>query len=286
MINIQAYFNKSFKYRNLHTKLKSRILLILFGLIIASLLIVSLVTIYKLFWEQPQYVYVKVKVGQGYWWAATVKPDIWIVKSIHKGDKQYDYAGKTLAEITSVNYYPLGTQYDIFLTLKLRTSYNKTLKQYMYNRSAITVGSPIELNFPKTDITGTVVEMSEKPFIEKMKVITVTLVNQGGYTADSTSKYDQIKIGDSFFNGQQETLKILDKSLEKNIILVPNNLTGEVYEQSNSAVQNIVVKAKLLVSEYHSQYFYGGNYKILMNSAAPISTDNYLFDGFAIRKIE
>lgn len=275
-------FKKSKQY--VLKKLRSPFVLISV-VIVTCLLLVGTISLYKLFIEKQDYVYVKVRMGQGYWWAQTLRPSSWFVDNIKKGDKGYDLAGKPTAEVQSVNYYPLVGSFDIFVTAKLKAKYNSQTKQYSFNRSDINVGAPITINLSSIDITGTVIQISKNPIQEKEKEIIVTLVNQGGYIKDAPYKYDSIKVGDTYFNGEKTTLKILNKYLESNIWTVTSD-TGEVFERNIYSTQNIIVKVKLLVQEKKTGLFYGEEQKVQVNASPTFGTNDTFFEGFFIRKIE
>jgi len=243
---------------------------------------------YRLFFATPTYIYVRVKVGQGLWWANTLKPNTWMANAVKKGDMSYDTLGKTQAEIISVRKYPAWTngQFDVDVTLKLKTNKNGENGSYSFNRSPILVGSPIEIEFPKADITGTVTDIEEKPFKDIYVDKIVLLINQGGYNKDFPYRYDTIHVGDRYFDGKEYVFEILDKKLEKNIWTISNILDGSGYEQTIATTQNILVKAKIRVREVNNEFYYGGDYKVTSNASIPFSTSNFFFEGFTIRKIE
>ncbi|MFZ5932514.1 MAG: hypothetical protein ACOYT7_00280, partial [Patescibacteria group bacterium] len=122
---------------------------------------------------KPTYLFAKVKASQGLWWAASAKPNIWFPASIKKGDIETNLLGQPIAEVLEVRYYPYvieGTPYedkfDIYLTVKLAADFNKRSQKAIFKRSALSVGSPIELNFPTSAISGTIIEMSPEEFKE------------------------------------------------------------------------------------------------------------------------
>lgn len=253
---------------------------------------VSLVTFYKLFFAKSTFVYTRVKVGQGLWWASTTKPTIWMVNSIKKGDKQYSLVGVPGAEILDVRYYPVWSQgmalsqYDIFLDLKLKVGYNSKTQTYSFNRSSVSVGSPVEIQFPSADVTGTVIELNKNPIKDDYVEKTVYLVNQGGYNKDFPYRFDNIKIGDSYFDGESEVFKVEDKWLEKNLWTITNNLTAQVFERPIESTQNIVVKTKMKLKNKNGELYYGEDYRVQDNVFIPLATKDYFFENFAIRKIE
>lgn len=289
--------NSYVKIANYRTMLPKKILTIVrnsyFPIIFVLIaLAVGVIVLYKIVYTKPQFVYVNVKMGQGMWWAATFKPNSWLVNSVKKGEKQYNLAGKPTAEIVDVRYYPAWTpnwgpgQYDVYLTLKLDASYNASTQTYSFNRSSLSISSPVEIQFPSVDITGTVVGLSKEPFHEQYVEKTIYLIYQGGYTKDFPYRFDNIRVGDSYFDGEDTVFRVEDKWLEKNILAVPNNLNAEVYERPIEATQNIVVKAKVKLKQVDGALYFGNDYKVQANAFIPFATPNYFFENFVVRKVE
>ncbi len=74
---------------------------------VAIVLFVGGVSAYKLFYTKATFVYAKVKLGQGLWWAGGQKPSSWLATSIKTGDVEKDLVGKPIAEVLAVRYYPM-----------------------------------------------------------------------------------------------------------------------------------------------------------------------------------
>lgn len=253
----------------------------------AAILFVGIIAGYRLFLSKPTYVYARVKVGQGLWWATTQKPPIWYVNAIKKGEIEKSLTGLPIAEILSARYYPLGNnQFDVFLTLRLSVGLNKKKQEYTFKRFTLSVGAPIELQFPSANITGTVIDLSQKPFGDRYVEKIIYLVNQSGYAKDFPYRYENIKIGDKYFDGEEYVFEVLDKRLEKNIWSIANNLTGTVYEQEVATSQNIVFKVKVKLIQKSDGLYYGEDYKVYSNAFIPFATRDYFFENFVIRKLE
>lgn len=243
--------------------------------------------------SKPTYVYVRVKLGQGYWWASTVRPSMWYSNSLKKGDVATDLINKPTASVIEVRRYPVsainafgGMQYETYILLKLKSQYNKNTGLYSFNRSTLSIGSPIEVQFPNADITGTIIEFSRNPIKKKYVDKIIYLVNQGGYNKDFPYRFDNLEIGDKYFDGEDTVLEILDKQLEKSILSIQNNTNAQIFEREIETTQNIVAKVRVKVEESKDGYFYGIDYKIMQNLYVPFATNNSFFEGFIVRKIE
>lgn len=238
--------------------------------------------------REPTYIYVKIKVGQGLWWAATSRPNIWIANGIQRGEITYGQFGNPKAEILRVRRYPTGfsSQYDVYVTLKLAATYNEKNGEYNYDRSILSIGSPIAVQFTTINLTGSVMELSPRPFEEKYEDRIIYLVNKGGYATDFTYRYDSIQAGDKYYDGEETVFEVLEKSLEKNILVEGNDITSTFYEGEISSNQNIVVKARIKVQKRADYLLYGEENIVNANAFIPIATHNYLFENFNVRKIE
>ena len=269
------------KYFNLAC---NNLLLTLFILII---ILVDFIATYKLLFPRQSYIYVKVKVGQGYWWAPTSAPGSWYLNALRNGEEERDLLGRSIATIVRIEHYPSWqtNQDGIYLVLKLKASYNKRTGEYNFDRSIISVGSPIDIQFPKIDVTGTVIDINLHMFKPKYVWKTVYLVNTQGYTQDFKYRYDDIHIGDSYNDGNQKVFEIMAKYLVKNIWTISNNLNAQVYDREVDSVQNIVVKAKILVQAKPDGYYFGEESKIINNSYVPLEAAGYRYENFSIRQL-
>jgi len=244
---------------------KNYLLVIFFGIVS----FVFLISVYRLFYSKPTYIYVKVKIGQGYWWASTNNPSTWLIDSIKKGNKQYDTIGKKVAEILSSQYYPIFSvgvntqfydQYRTYLTLKLKVSGNNKFG-YSFQRSAIAVGSPIDFDFPSAQFSGTVIQLSNKPIVEKLVKKTVYLTKK----SNDPDEFNSIKIGQNYFDGENEVIKIMDKYFDGT---------------------NITIKALFKLKEKNNQFILGEEEVIAKNKVLGFMVSDLLLYNFTVEKIE
>jgi len=170
---------------------------------------------------------------------------------------------KPIAEILEVRYYPFYSEtqqaedkYDIYLKVKLATNYDKRQEQHIFKRSAIVVGAPIELETLSSQISGTVIEVSNNKFEDEQIEKTVTLINEEGFTANNPYLFNNIKVGDKYFDGEEIVFEILDKKLQRSTLLVSDQF-GTLHTRQSSSVQNIIVTAKIVVQEKDDIMFFG-----------------------------
>ena len=240
--------------------------------------------LFKFTTSETEHVYVKIKVSQGFWWASSAKPNIWYAQAIKKGDVEYDLLRKPIAEILEVRYYPFFSEaqqtedkYDIYLKVKLTASYDNRKEQYIFKRSSVVVGSPIELETLSSQISGTVIEVSESEFEDKYIEKVITLVKEEGFSNNNPYLFNSIKVGDKYFDGEGVVFEILDKKLQKTTLLVSDQL-GNIYTRQSPSMQNIIIKAKVVVKEINGLIFFGEEKLLTSGDSLVISLPSFKLD--------
>ncbi|MBI3366570.1 hypothetical protein HY041_03010, partial [Candidatus Roizmanbacteria bacterium] len=220
---------------------------------------------------------------QGLWWASTAKPAIWFVSALKKGDVETSLTGSPIAEILNIRYYPWYSsgQYDLYLTLKLKVSGNPKTGKYNFKRSTIGVGSPIDLEFPSVQISGTVIQLDTNPFEEKTVTKTVILTKKGAFPWE----YSAINIGDKYFDGEQNVFEVLDKK-STDIAVQSPDVYGNSTDSTLDPKKYIVVKAKIKLQEKNNQLIFGEEQVINPGKTINISTANFTFNDYVVGGIE
>ncbi len=268
---------------------------------IAVVFLILSYSIFKSLTTQSKTVYVKIKVGQGMWWAQTGRPSIWFVNALKKDQGEYDLVGRPTAKILDVQYYPSETgtagnyddsginqftnQYDVYLTLKVNVSFDKKYNKYYYKRSSVLIGSPIDFEFSSAAVTGTVIDISDRPFNDHYVDKTVQLVFRGGYKKDFPYLFEKINVGDSYFDGKNKAIEIIDKWTEPMVINV-SNINAQIYEREVYSQQNIVVKAKIRLKEKNNTLIFGEEKVVGIGSGFNIITPNYIIGNFIVSRID
>jgi hypothetical protein len=252
------------------------------SIFLAAIVFVGFVSVYKLFFAKPVYVYAKVKMGQGLWWASTAKPAVWFLNSLKKGAVERSLTGKPIAEILSVRYYPWWTsgQYDVYLTLKLKVSGNKKTEKYNFKRSTIGVGSPIDLEFPKAQVSGTIVELSEEPLKDVFVTKIITLTKKEAYPWEA----DAIMVGDKYFDGQDYIFEIIDKKIYD--FQEAYSLSGLYYAAETERKKNITVKVRTKLKQKNNQLIFGEEQILTPGKTINVATANFTFQDYVVGGVE
>jgi hypothetical protein len=255
----------------------------LFFIFILCVLFVGAISVYKVFIQKPTYVYARVKVGQGYWWASTQKPSLWYVQAIQKAKEEKDLTGDPIAKILKVAYYPWygSNQFDVFVTLQLKVTKIGKTGQYNFKRETIGVSSPIDLEFPHVQFSGTIIDLSEKPPSTELVSKTVYLTKKFIYPWE----YDQIHVGDYFNDGNSNVVEIVEKAKgETNEVLV--NELGKLLSSETESYRYVMLKVRMRLRPEGGQYLYGDEIVVSPGRTLGFVTNNFTFNDYVVAKIE
>lgn len=209
----------------------------------------------KSFTAQQKYIYAKVKIGQGLWWAQTEKPQFWLAAGLKKG-----------AEIIETRYYPSGNndEFEIYVSLKLRGSFDKKRGRFYFNRSFVKVGSPLNLDLQTVQISGTIIALSNEPFkyIYEQKNITLVKKLVG-------SEFQNAEIGDAYFDGTEPVFEIKNK---------------EIYQ--NEGGEYMRITANIKVKKTNEQLIFGESRIVITGRSLPLFTEKINLRDFIVDSIE
>lgn len=260
------------------------------SLVLFCALFVAAVVFYKLVFSRPTYIYVKVKVGQGYWWANTQRPSQWFIKAIQEAKEEKQGAGEPPAKILSVAYYPYfgGGQYDVYTNLRLKVSRVGKEGKYNFERSTIGVGTPLDLEFSNVQFSGTIIQLSEKPFREQYVEKTVTLIKRNTFPWE----FDSINVGDSFFNGETTTLRVISKTSSDTAVISNDSygnylpIDGDGQKYLTEAQKYVTVKLKLKGEMTDGQFYYGEDQSVTPGRFISLATTHFVFNDFVVARVE
>ncbi len=240
----------------------------------AAIGFVAIVSFYKLFVVPPKYVYTRVKVAQGMWWANTNHAPVWLVDGLKKGMADKGLRGNN-AEIISVRSYPWwgSNQYDIYLILKLKVNGNKK-EGYSFNRDRLVVGAPIELSFPTTEVTGTVTAVSKKKPQEQWVEKTVTLYKSLAMPWEA----DSIQVGEKYFDGEEVVFEVLAKESKD----TTNHYEYPAYTEPR---QSVTVKAKIKLQQSKGNWVYGYEQELKKGRSLNLNLPSFQFENYLVADI-
>ena len=97
--------------------------------------------------RKDEYIYIDVSASRDTYWHYS-GTNTWVSHKIKPGALVYDFAGKKIAEVISINKYPNSAEIkqDIFITLKVKALLNKRERNYSYRNKILLVGEEFNFN--------------------------------------------------------------------------------------------------------------------------------------------
>ena len=278
---------KKTKKTQLHKPKFNTILLTIF--ILTCVLSISYAAL-KPFSSKEDTIFIKIKLSQGLWWNNSLKPPLWYAQAVKVGDYESDLLGNKTAEVINRRYYPAdvklsANQYETYLTLKLSAKKDSSTNNYRYKRTLLLVGTPVSFDLNSTLLTGVVMQIDKNEIKPNYQTKTLTLYNQYAYNADQLSEFNQIKVGDTYFDGTSNSVKIIDKKI------IPRAVPfGFVLGKSNinpvSYNNTILLKVEVMVEEKEGKYIFGEEQQVVEGASLNLLTNTFDLSQFVIVSIE
>lgn len=264
---------------------------VIISIFLGIIFFTSFIALIKYPFSKTKDVYVKVKLGQGLWWANSAQPGIWFLDYLKKGDKELNFSGKPDAEIVRLRYYQQiytnitsnsPNQFDIYLLVKISATGDEA-RGYTFKRTKIAVGVPIDFNFLKTQVSGVIVSLSAKKPDEQYVEKEITLTKRLAYPWE----YDVIKIGDKYFDGEENIFEITGKQALDTQNLVVDNYGNLTAQSETERRKYVTVNAKIkLKKNTINQYIYGEEQTIKADSYFNLITNNIALTDFYVSEIK
>lgn len=256
------------------------------SIFVGLILFVGLISLIKLPFNKTTDLYVTVKLSQGFWWANTPKPGIWFLQAFKKGEKEYNLLGKPIAEIMSVRYYQQvdseRNQFDMYLLVKLSVEDAKN-KGYLFKRTKIGIGSPIDLDFTNSQINGTIIDLNVKKITPNYVEKNITLTKKSNFPWE----FDVIKVGDKYFDGEENILEITDKEAVDTYIGASIDSYGSTLPQVLELRKYITIKAKIkLKKNAYNQLIFGEEQVIKKDTYPDLTTNDSVLSDFKVASLD
>jgi hypothetical protein len=253
----------------------------LLSLFIIIICVVGFVAVLKLSKSENKFIYAEVKISQGLWWVNVAKPAIWMIESIHPGDREVDGRGNFISQIDEIRYYPATNDnlYDVYLLLKIKANFDETTSKYTFKRAVIGTGSPIELELPNLQVSGNVMRLSKKPIRNKLLDKEITISKKFTYPYE----YNVIEVGDSYFDGKEKVFEVVDKLITDTYLVYSGD--GNNYPIEAETIKDITLKVKVKLEVKNGIYIYGKDQIVRSGKSLDISTPNFKYEDYKIVSI-
>lgn len=255
-----------------------------FDKLLVALFFLIAAAVFTFFFRKTSYITVRVRVTERDVIWAYSNPPSWYVTLFKKGMKEKNSLGITTAEITDVYFYNSLTQTDdvmqkktIYLTIRLRTTYNKRSGEYKYNGSNVSVGEALKINFGTMLVFGLVtdVEGLVNPYKAVYPVVRVQ-IKEANSVYLGTSGTDQF-IADSLHDGDtivdsrgQVVVEVLKKEVYPAKTITFDSW-GVPHEYVHPLKKDIYLTIRIMAKQIANELYYFDEFALKVGSYIPLN---------------
>lgn len=222
-------------------------------IILAGVLLMAIGFMVLKFTRKSVWIPITVQAGSPEIWFYVRKPRPWYTLSLTKGITAYNSLGQPVAEVTDVQSFPVWEgQNDVYVTLRVKATYDTRTRSYSYNFQPLTVGGQFKSTFGTQDLQGIITYIGDNtPLVEK--------------EIEAKLLYVYPWVADAFKTGLQL------KDTENNIIAEIKDMTVEnsqryemrdlqdrmiVFLGEDQSRKDITFRIKLMAKEYNGIYYF------------------------------
>jgi len=249
----------------------------LFDILIVCLFLILAAAFFVFFFRQSKYLTVKLKVTEKNVLYATTTPPSWFVYLFKPGMKEKDGLGRTNAEVLDVYFYDTSpTNKAVYLTLKLRTTYNGRSKEYKYKGTTVGIGEGIRVNLDKILAEGLVVDVDglKGDYEEVYFQVRARLVDNSPVFSETTGVEpylaEAIKVGDKIFDSSG---KVMVEVLNKEVLPAQKNTfddKGNVYQKFDPRKKDVYLTLKVRTKKINNEYYFFDDVRVKIDQILPL----------------
>jgi len=209
----------------------------------------------------------------------------WISDKLKIGQKELDKSGKMIAQIVQIENYERGSEEaNVYLTVKVKTIYQKRQNRYLYKDQYLDLGSAIELDFDNILVHGQIIDNNVPPegYPTKNFIITARVRSLEPYL------YNKIHTGQKFIDRttQEPVAEILSVNLEKPTRLFFDTTGYTISFNQQENLKDVVIKMKIKAYQSDDRWYFGGNQNIKLNNYISFYGNEYNLFGMEIQNVE
>jgi hypothetical protein len=210
----------------------------------------------------------------------------WLSEKIHVGQVERNSSGRIIAKLIDVQDYERGGEEDeAYLTLKVETIHNRKPDKYIFKDKSLDLGSAIELNLDNVLIVGQIIDNNypESGYPTKSILITGRSYNLEPWVIS------QMTPGIKMVNriNDQAIAEVISVDVQEPTWDAFNLLPGgSLTVNHNSRLKDIIVKAKITVTNRDGRWYFGGHQNIKIGNPVYIYTPQINIYGLNIESIQ
>lgn len=234
-----------------------------FDYVLFGLFAIASIGLFIFLFRKNSYVTIKLKVTEKSVLYANTTPPYWFVYLFKKGMKEADGLGRSTAEVTDVYFYESSpTTKSVYLTIKLRTTYNPRTQEYKYKGTTVSVGEGIRINLGTIVAEGliTEVESLKNPYSYVSLLVNAVIQDNNQVFSETTGVdefvADAVNVGNKVYDSQGEAIAEI---LEKKVLPAQKNTTdalGNSYMKTDPRKKDVFLTLKVRAKKIYNELYF------------------------------
>ncbi len=203
------------------------------------------------------------------------------VAALYKtGMQSKDGLGRVTAEIVRVEGYDrkyntdtLTEKRDIYVVMKLRSSYSQRSNGYTYQGMTIAAGEWINVNFGTLTVHGFILAVSPEPITDMRKPVTVEVLYQGQEAANGQmDQYitEAVAVGDAVPDAAgTQIAEVLEKRVEPAKVFTVDQYGG-VHVMRHTIKKDMYLTLRVLAEKRDGEYHYQDSVTLKTGGTLPL----------------
>lgn len=262
----------------------------IFEIFISISISIFVVFIIRFFGQKVEWKTIKVEIINKNWTENYnpygYKTPFWLSEKLKIGQKEYSKSGKVIAEIINIeNYERNSEEAEVYLTVKVRSTYQKQIHQHFFKNKPLALGSAIEISPDQNLVNGQIIDIDMPENGYQKKILTITARGRGvdNYIINNT------KVNDVMKNRYDQNIvaTIISLNVEKTSRLNVVGLTGNNQNLSfNENAKDIVVTFKITTEFVDSRWYFAGHQQIKVGNSFYFYGENINLYGLEIENVK
>lgn len=271
-------------------QIKKRLLtLSIFDIFISISIIIFTVFVVKYFGQKVETKIVRIEIINRNWVENYdqygYRTPFWLSDKLKIGQKEYDKSGKVIAEIINIENYERGSEEaEVYLTVKLRTSYQKRQRQSFFKEKPISLGSSIEISPNQNTVFGQIVDLDVPPqgYPEKSFIITARAREVDKYLVNNTH------VNDTMYNrySKEPVATIINIKTENSSRIMDSSHNSYLQTGQKSTSQDVILTLKIKTQQIDNRWYFGGHQQIKVGNIFYFYGQKINYYNMEIEKVE
>lgn len=256
-----------------------------FDILVGVLLLALGIIFFLFFYRRAEYIDITVKVTDQDILYERTRPNFYYSDHFTVGDVELDTLGRAISEIISVEHFPVHQNQNIvYVTLKVKATYDTRSKQYLARGQKIVYGAPIRFSLTKVTFDGYVVDFPGKDTSSEVRTATVRVVVRARNAEEEVA--EAISVGDSINTSYGESILEVEDTQVVPAEMVTTDSRGLPYLRRNPLLKDLYLTFLISAKKIGKTYYLFDDIPLIIDGQNSFVINNTLIREAYILSVE